>query len=165
MAFAWRNNNKNRGNFDESYSTDVDEIYYGKKKPENDGGVGGSYNTGYGDGIDVGIEENELSIEEVAVAEPLMKRTFTPTSCKDCREIVDVYKEGRVIIIGREELDYNNFIRLFDYVMGAVQALDGEMRKIDSDTVALLPYGCDKDIVIEEIPEEVVTAADQGEEE
>ncbi len=165
MAFAWRNNNKDkRGAFDESYSTDVDEIYYGKKKPEQ-GTDGGAYDTGYGyEGVsEVGIEDNDLNVEEVAVTEPLMKRTFTPTSCKDCRMIVDAYKEGRVIVICREALDYENFIRLFDYVMGAVQALNGEMRKLDRDTVALLPYDCDKDIVIAEVPEEAVAAQEDAE--
>ena len=38
--------------------------------------------------------------------------------------------------------------------MGAVQALDGELSRIDRDTVVLLPYGTDEDIDIDDIPEE-----------
>jgi hypothetical protein len=41
--------------------------------------------------------------------------------------------------------------------MGAAHALDGEVRKIDRETVALLPYGVDKDISIDELEEEVIS--------
>ncbi len=162
MAFAWRHGaNKGTQKLDENYTTDIDDIYYGKKKSEATA-ENGEYDYSYEDGVgEVGIETAELPVEEVAKAEPLRKRTFTPISCKECRKIVDAYKDGKVIIIGREELDYDNFIRLFDYVMGAVQALDGEFKKLDNDTVALLPYGCDKDIVIEEL-EEAPVAEDEA---
>ena len=89
--------------------------------------------------------------------EPLMKRTFTPVSCEDSADIVDAFKQGRVIVICIEELDKPNFMRLFDYLMGAVQALDGELTRIDRDTVVLLPYGvAEDDISIDELEEEVV---------
>lgn len=88
--------------------------------------------------------------------EPLMKRTFTPLTCNDSAEIVDAFKDGRVVVICVEELDKPNFLRLFDYLMGAVQALDGELKRIDRDTVVLLPYGTDEDISIDELEEEAV---------
>ena len=87
---------------------------------------------------------------------PLMKRTFTPLTCNDSSEIVDAFKDGRVAVICIEELDKPNFTRLFDYLMGAVQALDGELRRIDRDTVALLPYGFDDELSIDDIEEEDV---------
>ena len=90
------------------------------------------------------------------VKEPLMKRTFTPVSCNDSQEIVDAYKEGRVIVICIEELDKPNFLRLFDYLMGAVQALDGELKRIDRDTVVLLPYDFDEELSIDDIEEEII---------
>lgn len=88
--------------------------------------------------------------------EPLMKRTFTPATCNDSQDIVDAYKQGRVIVICIEELDKPNFLRLFDYLMGAVQALDGEFSKIDRDTVVLFPYGVDVETDIDELEEEIV---------
>ena len=88
--------------------------------------------------------------------EPLMKITFTPLTCNDSAEIVDAFKDGRVVVICVEELDKPNFLRLFDYLMGAVQALDGELKRIDRDTVVLLPYGTDEDISIDELEEEAV---------
>ncbi len=88
--------------------------------------------------------------------EPLMKRTFTPLTCTDSAEIVDAFKDGRVIVICVEELDKPNFLRLFDYLMGAVHALDGQLERIDRDTVVLLPYGVDNDISVDELEEETV---------
>lgn len=100
--------------------------------------------------------------------EPLMKRTFTPLTCNDSAEIVDAFKDGRVVVICVEELDKPNFLRLFDYLMGAVQALDGELKRVDRDTVVLLPYGTDEDVSIDELEEEVVEETedeDNGDEE
>ena len=85
---------------------------------------------------------------------PLVKKTFSPLTCEDSADIVDAYKEGKVIVICVEELDKPNFLRLFDYLMGAVQALDGELRRIDRDTVVLLPYDFDDETSIDDIPED-----------
>ena len=98
------------------------------------------------------------------VKEPLMKRTFTPLTCNDSSEIVDAFKDGRVAVICIEELDKPNFTRLFDYLMGAVQALDGELRRIDRDTVALLPYDFDEEMSIDEIEEEILDEEDSYDE-
>ena len=95
--------------------------------------------------------------------EPLMKRTFTPATCNDSQDIVDAYKQGRVIVICIEELDKPNFLRLFDYLMGAVQALDGEFERIDRDTVVLFPYGVDVETNIDELEEEIVEETEQDE--
>ncbi len=84
------------------------------------------------------------------------KVTFTPLSCVDSQKIVDAYKDGKVIVICVEELDKPNFLRLFDYLMGAVQALDGELTKLDRDTVVLLPYGFDEELSIDELEEEII---------
>lgn len=114
---------------------------------------------------------SDSDISDVSIAlsgdpskkEPLTKRTFTPESCTDSQEIVDVYKEGKVVVICIEELDKPNFLRLFDYLMGAVQALDGELRRVDRDTVVLLPYGADEDVDIDELEEDVEDAEDEEE--
>ncbi len=95
--------------------------------------------------------------------EPLMKKTFTPSTCNDSADIVDAFKDGRVVVICVEELDRPNFLRLFDYLMGAVQALDGELERIDHDTVVLLPYGTDEDVSIDELEED--TSGDDAEDE
>lgn len=146
-------------NFDDEY----DAVYYGNEvnetKESNDVQSEDTYN-GYDndDSSDVRIVMSEEPAEEVAKAEPdpLMKRTFTPKDCQDGKVIVDAFKEGRVAVICIEELDKANFYRVFDYLMGAVHALDGELRRIDRETVVLIPYGVGEDISIDDLEEEKV---------
>ena len=143
---------------------DYDSLYYGKPDPDKNDQAD-SENAG--DDSDISEVRVNFSDEvtEVAKAEPLMKRIFVPATCVDSQEIVEAYKEGRVVIICVEELDRDNFLRLFDYVMGAVQALDGELCRIDRDTVVLLPYGVDEDIDLDEIEEEILPEEENEDEE
>ena len=134
-------------------ASDFEEInngYYG-----NDNSASDADDNGY-DYQDT--ESGDVSVVlsgDPSKEEPLMKKTFTPASCEDSAEIVDAFKLGRVAVICIEELDKPNFMRLFDYLMGAVQALDGELERIDRDTVVLLPYGVDIDeISIDELEED-----------
>ena len=135
-------------------ASDFDEInndYYGEEMSSTRQDVNNGYGYDDSDTSDVSVVLSGDPSKE----EPLMKKTFTPASCEDSAEIVDAFKEGRVTVICIEELDKPNFMRLFDYLMGAVQALDGELERIDRDTVVLLPYGVDMDeIDVDELPEE-----------
>ena len=135
-------------------STDFDEVnngyYDSDMSSDGDASDTNSYDYSDTDVSDVSVVLSGDPSKE----EPLMKRTFTPDSCQDSADIVDAYKQGRVVVICVEELDKPNFMRLFDYLMGAVQALDGELDRVDRDTVVLLPYGVDADeIAIDELEE------------
>ena len=159
MERPWWMTKKNEpaANYDEDY----DSLYYGKKDPDGDAEASAAQSAdnnyesfGDGDVSEVKVAWSEEDAKAVAkVDEPLMKKTFTPASCQESTTIVDAYKDGRVVIICVEELDRENFFRFFDYVMGAVQALDGELRRLDRDTVVLLPYGVEEDINIDELEE------------
>lgn len=118
---------------------DYDNSYYGTD-------VNGTVSEGDDDGIHVVSTE---ALEK----EPLLKRTFTPQGYDDRKAIVDAFKDGRVVVLCIEELDMSAFYRIFDYVMGAVQALDGEAVRIDRETVVLLPYGAGE-VSIDELEEE-----------
>jgi cell division inhibitor SepF len=147
----------------DTYDDSYDSVYYGTKDPDSEAEASGTRDAdgaydGYGDSevSEVKVAWSEENAKEVAkVDEPLMKKTFTPATCQDSTAIVDAYKDGKVVIICVEELDKANFLRLFDYVMGAVQALDGELRRLDRDTVVLLPYGVEEDIDIDGLEEAV----------
>ena len=147
---------------------DYDDVYYGNSakntdaQPSEDG-----YDTyaDNGDVNEVGVAWSEEDAKAVAKAnEPLMKKTFAPNSCQDSPAIVDAFKDGRVVVICVEELDKANFVRLFDYIMGAVQALDGELRRIDRETVVLLPALYDEDVSIDELDEEIIEEVEEEEE-
>lgn len=135
-------------------ASDFDEInndYYGESMSSRGAEATENAYDAYGD------DNGDVSVVlsgDPSKKEPLTKKTFTPLTCEDSAEIVDAFKEGKACVICVEELDKPNFLRLFDYLMGAVQALDGELSRIDRDTVVLLPYGTDEDIDIDDIPEE-----------
>ncbi len=147
-------------------STDFDEVnngyYDSDMSSDGDASDANSYDYSDTDVSDVSVVLSGDPSKE----EPLMKRTFTPDSCQDSADIVDAYKQGRVVVICVEELDKPNFMRLFDYLMGAVQALDGALERIDRDTVVLLPYGVEiDDVDVDELEEEVVTDEEDLEDE
>ncbi len=142
--------------------TDFNEVnngYYDSDMNANGDSADGNSYDNYSD-TDVSDVSVVLS-GDPSKEEPLMKRTFTPESCQDSADIVDAFKQGRVVVICIEELDKPNFMRLFDYLMGAVQALDGSLERIDRDTVVLLPYGVEiDDVDVDELEEEVVSDED-----
>ena len=137
-------------------ASDFNEInngYYGDDMRADDAAAADNDYYSYGeDGSDVSV----VLSGDPSKKEPLTKVTFTPATCADSAEIVDAFKEGKACVICVEELDKPNFLRLFDYLMGAVQALDGTLDRIDRDTVVLFPYGTDEDISIDDIPEAAV---------
>jgi FtsZ-interacting cell division protein YlmF len=135
---------------------DLSNGYYGNDRSTNNVVEDSSFSDS--DISDVSVVLSGDPVKEAAEA-PL-KRTFTPTTCRDSADIVDAFKDGRVIVICVEELDKPNFTRLFDYLMGAVQALDGELQRIDRDTVVLLPDGFDSKLSIDDIEEEAVEEED-----
>lgn len=159
MEKPWWMKKKNEPATD--YDEDYDSMYYGK----NDSDASADDLNDYagqtveaeedGDISEVRVAWSEEDAQAVATVEPLRKKTFTPSTCQDSRAIVEAYRDGRVVVICVEELDKENFLRLFDYVMGAVHALDGELSRIDRDTVVLLPYGTEEDINIDELEEDV----------
>ncbi len=151
---------------------EFDNAYYGNDSvSQNDSGVENEYGSyDNGDAADIGVAWSEEEAKAIAKAnEPLKKKTFSPKTCQDSTAIVDAYKDGRVIVICVEELDRENFLRLFDYVMGAVHALDGVLRRLDRDTVLLIPYGVEEEVSVDELEEaeDETAASDEtdGEEE
>ncbi len=67
---------------------------------------------------------------------------FTPASYRDCREgIVKGLSAGHVVVVRLGNLEAAEVLRLFDYMMGAVLALEGELVRPRATTVVLLPNG------------------------
>ncbi len=66
---------------------------------------------------------------------------FTPSTYRDCREgIVKGLSAGHVVVVRVVNLETSDVLRLFDYMMGAVLALEGEMVRPRSNMVVLLPH-------------------------
>ena len=143
-----------------------DNAYYGGEAVNADDSVENNEYETYdnGDISEVSVAWSEEEARAIAKAnEPLMKKTFAPETCQDSTAIVDAFKDGRVVVICVEELDKENFLRLFDYVMGAVHALDGKLIRADRDTVILLPYDVEEDISVDDLAEAEDEAAPEAE--
>ena len=163
----------------EDFDVDYDNIYYEDRPTSNsideltDDSVekmstfgGDAYSNTYGaDTSDVKVVKEE-PVEEEPTEEPLYKVTFAPETYRDSAEIVEYFKNGRVIVIDTADLGREDFLRMLDYVMGAVHALGGQLVRLTSDVVALFPADVDTEIDIDEIedePEDCFGEAEDGE--
>lgn len=159
-----------KGEPKEDIDTDYDDIYYGlkkKKTAEEEETNSYEYGNAYGEteSGDVNVVISSETASAIAKAEePWMKKTFTPASYAEGKDIVAAFKDDRVVVICVEELDRENFVRLFDYLMGAVEALDGTLRREDRETVVLLPYDFDDELSIDELEEDTDEELDEAEE-
>lgn len=161
----------------DDFDEDYDSVYYGEndlsdddiKKPVT------SSDSLYMDDIDSGVSDvrivsapntqqqpvNEVVSDNIpeddneGAQEYLYKVTYAPESYDDGPVIVESMMNGRVVIIDTRDLDHDSFLRVFDYVMGASQALGCEIGRIDAKTVVIYPVGISSDeIDIDEIEEE-----------
>ena len=146
----------------DDFDSDYDTIYYGEKPAEES--AEDVYNNDAYAQDDISevkvvtevepVAEPEVEAEPEVIEEPLYKVILAPESCQDSAEIVECFKMGRVVIIDTEALPKEDFFRMFDYVMGAVHALDGELEKVTKNLVVLWPAGVDMSMDIDEIEDE-----------
>jgi cell division inhibitor SepF len=96
-------------------------------------------------------------------AKPAVKY-YAPTELSDREKAVAKLAEGYIVmLLDVDQLERDVFLRFFDYVMGAVQALEGDIRKINKSTLALIPYGANVDDLDED--ELTEASAEQADEE
>ena len=125
----------------------------------------------------------EVSVVEEAVEEPAEMREpqpmpkkplepakpavkyYAPVELADRQKAVAKLAEGYIVmLLDVDQMDRDVFLRFFDYVMGAVQALEGDVRKISKSTIALIPYGANVDDIDEdELAEEASEEQDDEE--
>ena len=155
----------------DDFDSDYDTIYYGEKSEEE------NTQDAYNDDVyaqddisevkvvteEVAVEAEAEEVEPEAEEEPLYKVILAPESCQDSAEIVECLKMGRVVIIDTEALPKEEFFRMFDYVMGAVHALDAELEKVTKNLVVLWPAGVDMSMDIDEIEDEPYEEYDEEE--
>lgn len=71
---------------------------------------------------------------------------FSPASYADCREaIVKGLSDGNIVVVRLGALESKDILRIFDYMMGAVQALNAEFIRLEATTVVLVPDGAELD--------------------
>ena len=92
-------------------------------------------------------ERPEERVEPVFTPEPAPEYLyFTPATYRDCREgIVKGLAAGHVVVVRLGDLEATDVLRLFDYMMGAVLALEAELVRPEATTVVLVPAGVELD--------------------
>ena len=92
-------------------------------------------------------ERVEEKVEPVFAPEPAPEYLYyTPATYRDCREgIVKGLAGGHVVVVRLADLEASDVLRLFDYMMGAVLALDAELVRPEATTVVLVPDGVELD--------------------
>lgn len=67
---------------------------------------------------------------------------FAPESCQDGREdMVCQLADSHAIVVDLNALDGKNLTRMLDYLMGAVQALGADIRRVQGQYILLSPAG------------------------
>lgn len=78
---------------------------------------------------------------------------YQPENYEEAPEIVENLKSRKVIVINFEELDINLKRQIFDFVNGALYAVEGKIQKVTKDIFILAP----KNVEIDGIKEELKT--------
>jgi FtsZ-interacting cell division protein YlmF len=158
------------------------------KDPEPEEFLDDGYDNGYYEEFpkDEGLVTDDAVIEEVATVEeavedqpemrepaPLPKKPiapakpavkyYAPAELIDRQKAVAKLAEGYIVmLLDVDTLEKDVFLRFFDYVMGAVQALEGDVRRINKSTLMLIPYGANVDDIDED---ELAQASEEPDEE
>ncbi len=68
---------------------------------------------------------------------------YEPVEFEETRHIVDNLKNRKPVIINLEELDHELAKKIFDFVNGAIYALDGQIQKVSKGIFILAPNNID----------------------
>lgn len=107
-------------------------------------------------------EPQPMPKKPIEPAKPAVKY-YAPAELADRQKAVAKLAEGYIVmLLDIDQLERDVFVRFFDYIMGAVQALEGDVRKINKSTLMLVPYGANVDDIDED---ELAEAAEEQTEE
>lgn len=118
---------------------------------------------------EVGVVEEQVEEQaEMREPQPMPKKPlepakpavkyYAPCELADRQKAVAKLAEGYIVmLLDVDQMEKDVFVRFFDYVMGAVQALEGDVRKISKSTLALIPYGAN----VEDIDEDELAEASE----
>ena len=95
-------------------------------------------------------EPQPMPKKPIEPAKPAVKY-YAPTELSDRQKAVAKLADGYIVmLLDVDQMERDVFVRFFDYIMGAVQALEGDVRKINKSTLALIPFGANVDDIDED---------------
>ncbi len=74
-----------------------------------------------------------------------------PLNYEEAPEIVDNLKSRKVVVINLEQLDVNLKRQIFDFVNGALYAIEGKIQKVTKDIFVLAPSNVEIDGLKDEL--------------
>ena len=74
-----------------------------------------------------------------------------PLNYEEAPEIVENLKSRKVVVINFEQLDINLKRQIFDFVNGALYAMEGKIQKVTKDIFILAPNNVEIDGLKEEL--------------
>ena len=135
---------KQKSDYD-SYDDSYDSGFYRGEDEDEDGVVGG-----------------DVDDEPLAAPAPVAKRpaagnkrqvkVVKPHGYQDGPAIADYLVEGYTVVLNIEEIERQAALRLIDFLLGALQVLGGEFRRVTKTTLVLSPRS--GDLAEEDVEEE-----------
>ncbi|KXO17178.1 cell division protein SepF [Peptoniphilus sp. GNH] len=74
-----------------------------------------------------------------------------PLSYEESPAVVDDLRDNKAVVLNFEQLDVDVKRQIFDFVSGALYALDGEISKVNKDIFILAPYNVEIDGLKDEL--------------
>ena len=122
-------------------------------------------------GIDDFDDEDEVLSEDEALEVPMATKTrkinnkvlnihtnssmkivvHEPLSYEEAPQIVEELKNRKVVIINFEQLDINLKKQIFDFINGALYAIEGKIQKVTKDIFILAPDNVEIDGLKDEL--------------
>ena len=122
-------------------------------------------------GIDDYDDEDEVLSEDEALEVPMATKTrkinnkvlnihtnssmkivvHEPLSYEEAPQIVEELKNRKVVIINFEQLDINLKKQIFDFINGALYAIEGKIQKVTKDIFILAPDNVEIDGLKDEL--------------
>ena len=81
--------------------------------------------------------------QSTATGNPL--KVVTPRNYDDGPMIAGYLMRGYTVVMNIEELERSHAMRLIDFLLGALEVLDGELRRVTKTTLVLSPTHTDSD--------------------
>ena len=119
------------------------------KKPRNDYD---SYEDSYDNGFYRAEEEEDGIVGDLEEDAPAIApkrapsgnsanrlKVFKPRGYQDGPSIADYLVDGYTVVMNIEELERPSALRLIDFLLGALQVLGGELRRVTKTTLVLSP--------------------------
>lgn len=128
-------------------------------KIKNVFGFNDNYDDEYYDEEEVTEEPKEAAPRAVKAKKPLdslmsgdmIITVHEPLSYDESPRIVDDLRSHKAVVLNFEQLDIDVKREIFDFVSGALYAIDGKIQKVNSDIFVLAPNSIEIDGLKEEL--------------